>query len=228
MSEQIVDAATALKKKNMLSVYIGAYKLLKHYDDIYNQYKAVVDMEIQEPTYAEVPDEDSKIKLPKKSHGLLISLIGIILGAGLVLGTHYYLIPNGYYKVLYHFFEISTYTITEVEIAGLAIVLLFFLIAIINKLIAHHSENVYFEKIQEYENNRNSIISNNQKLKDEYEKQKAVADETIVINKMKRENLETTMRHLQEEFMLKYSKSIPADDVDLETLSNKIKELETA
>lgn len=227
MSEQIVDAATALKKKELLSVYIGAYKLLKHYDDIYNQYQTIVDVDVKEPDYTEVPDEDSKIKLPKKSHGLLISAIGILLSVGLVLGTNYYLIPEGYYTTLYHFFFINTYTVTEVEIAGVAVTLLFFLIAIINKAIANHAETVYLDEIQEYEENRNAIISNNQKLKDEYESKKKVADETQVINKMKRENLKTTMYHLQQEYMLKYSKAIPADDVDLEILSNKIKELES-
>lgn len=226
MSEQIVDAATALKKKELLSVYIGAYKLLKHYDDVYNQYQAIVDVEVKEPAYTEVPDEDSKIKLPKKSHAFLISLIGILLGVGLVLGTNYYLISEGYYTTLYHFFIIKTYTITEVEVAGVAIAVLFFLIAIINKAVSHHAETVYLDEVQEYEDNRNAIISSNQKLKEDYESKKKVADETQVINKMKRENLKTTMYHLQQEYMLKYSKAIPADDVDLEVLSNKIKELE--
>lgn len=227
MSEQIIDAATALKKKELLSIYIGAYKLLKHYDDIYNQYQTIVDVEVKEPTYAEVPDEDSKIKLPRKSHGFLLSLIGVILGVGLVLGSHYYFIPNGYYVPLYRFYKVSTYTITEVEVAGLAIMALFFVIAIINKIIAHHSENIYFAKVQEYEDSRNAIISNNKKLKEDYESKKQVADETQIINKMKRENLKTTMYHLQQEYMLKYSKIIPAEDVDLEILSNKIKEMES-
>ena len=206
-----------IEKFETLSTYKGALKLLKHYDAVYKEYenlKANLDDAKENASKLKViPEKD--FEEPKKSHSILILMIGLILAIALVVVTKMCLIPSGYYYPRYYLFDLSGYEITEVEVVAVLIVVLFLIISLINNTRYVKRYNEYVDKCDEYDKKCREITEENH-------------DEDEKLNELKLVSYKTTLKHLRDEYMKTYADKIPSEYVDIKMLEEKIGELEHA
>lgn len=200
-------------------------QLMDEMEDVHR----VVPEEVPVPEYIEYPSKP-EVTPAKKSR--VFSILGVLLiVAGIALfgvGT-FYLVPNGLYECKYVFL-VANFPVTELAIASVIAVILGILLMIVSSAINRGKEKKAVElfnaAMKEYNNKFAEVKEQNDHIQEEYdqkiaeaqriadeenEKLKNTIEERNKLREMKISAAEKTMSHLQEEYMKKYSKFIPAD-----------------
>lgn len=218
-----------------ISVYSGALKLLKRYDETRNAFEkakasSVPPEPVPEPVLKKLP-EKPELEFKAKSYFTTARwVIRAVTMLGLFALFDFYLIPNSIYIPEY-IFPVAGYHFSEVDIAIVAGVILSVLV---DGFIAggiKKRELAGVEAFEKYADDVKNVEAENKKLEEDYaaacEQQKKIEGEAAMTNKLKMQSFKTTMEHIQKDYMKTYSKRVPNSLASIEGLEKKISELET-
>lgn len=213
------------EEKQLLSTYKGALALLKHYDELYSELKglkAKLAILQEKPELKELPPKPD-MEEPSGGHGVIIALIGLILCVAFFAIDIFNLIPTNVFVPKLHI-EFFGYDLNEISLVGVGILAVFLIVAIVKESFASVKLDRYYDTLLEYEENVEKITKENEKI--EAESKSNLED--IKLLELKISSTQTTLKHLQAEYMKTYANSIPAELASIEKLESAIKEIETA
>lgn len=217
-----------------ISVYSGALKLLKRYDETRNAFeKAKAASVPPEPVPAPVPKkmpEKPELEFKAKSYFTTARwVIRVVTMLGLFALFDFYLIPNSIYIPEY-IFPVAGYAFSEVDIAIVAGVILSLLVDCFIAGGIKKRELAGVEVFEKYVDDVKNVEAENKKLEEDYaaacEQQKKIEGEAAMTNKLKMQSFKTTMEHIQKDYMKTYSRRVPNSLASIEGLEKKISELE--
>ena len=217
-----------------ISVYSGALKLLKRYDETRNAFEKAKAASIPaEPGPAPVPKkmpEKQEPELKAKSYFTTARwVIRVVTMLGLFALFDFYLIPNSIYIPEY-IFPVAGYHFSEVDIAIVAGVILSLLVDCFIAGGIKKRELAGVEVFEKYADDVKNVEAENKKLEEDYaaacEQQKKIEGEAAMTNKLKMQSFKTTMEHIQKDYMKTYSRRVPNSLASIEGLEKKISELE--
>ena len=218
-----------------ISVYSGALKLLKRYDETRNAFEkakaaSVPPEPVPEPVLKKLPEKPEPEFKAKSYFATTRWVIRIVTMLGLFALFDFYLIPNAMYIPEY-VFPVAGYAFSEVDIAIAAGVILSVLVdCFIAGGIKKRELAGVEEAFEKYADEVKSVEAENKKLEEDYaaacEQQKKVEGEAAMANKLKMQSYKTTMDHIQKDYMKTYSKRVPVSIASIEGLEKKISELE--
>lgn len=217
-----------------ISVYSGALKLLKRYDETRNAFEKAKAASIPaEPGPAPVPKkmpEKPEPELKAKSYFTTARwVIRVVTMLGLFALFDFYLIPNSIYIPEY-IFPVAGYHFSEVDIAIVAGVILSLLVDCFIAGGIKKRELAGVEVFEKYADDVKNVEAENKKLEEDYaaacEQQKKIEGEAAMTNKLKMQSFKTTMEHIQKDYMKTYSRRVPNSLASIEGLEKKISELE--
>lgn len=217
-----------------ISVYSGALKLLKRYDETRNAFEkaktaSVPPEPVPAPVLKKLP-EKPELEFKAKSYFTTARwVIRIAEAIAIFVLFDFYLIPNNIYIPEY-IFPVAGYHFSEVDIAIAAGVILS---ALVDGFIAggiKKRELTGVEAFEKYVDEVKSVKEENKKLEEDYaaacEQQKKIEGEAAMTNKLKMQSFKTTMDHIQKDYMKTYSRRVPNSIASIEGLEKKISELE--
>ena len=217
-----------------LSVYSGALKLLKRYDETRNAFEkakeaSVPPEPVPEPVLKKLPEKPEPEFKAKSYFATTRWVIRITEAIGVFALFDFYLIPNNIYIPEY-IFPVAGYAFSEVDIAIAAGVILSVLV---DGFIAggiKKRELAGVEAFEKYADEVKSVKAENKKLEEDYaaacEQQKKIEGEAAMTSKLKMQSYKTTMDHIQKDYMKSYSRRVPNSIASIEGLEKKISELE--
>lgn len=218
-----------------ISVYSGALKLLKRYDETRNAFeKAKAASAPPEPVPAPVlkklPEKPEPVLKAKSYFTTARWVIRIAEAIAVFALFDFYLIPNAMYIPEY-VFPVAGYAFSEVDIAIAAGVILSVLVDCFIAGGIKNRELAGVEKaFEKYADEVKSVKAENKKLEEDYaaacEQQKKIEGEAAMTNKLKMQSYKTTMDHIQKDYMKSYSRRVPNSIASIEGLEKKISELE--
>lgn len=217
-----------------ISVYSGALKLLKRYDETRNAFEkakaaSIPPEPVPEPVLKKLP-EKPELEFKAKSYFTTARwVIRVVTMLGLFALFDFYLIPSNIYIPEY-IFPVAGYNFSEVDIAIVAGVILS---ALVDGFIAggiKKRELAGVEVFEKYADDVKNVEAENKKLEEDYaaacEQQKKIEGEAAMTNKLKMQSFKTTMEHIQKDYMKSYSRRVPNSIASIEGLEKKISELE--
>lgn len=218
-----------------ISVYSGALKLLKRYDETRNAFEkakaaSVPPEPVPEPVLKKLPEKPEPEFKAKSYFATTRWVIRVVTMLGLFALFDFYLIPSNIYIPEY-IFPVAGYHFSEVDIAIVAGVILsalvdFFIAGGIKKRELAGVE----EAFKKYADEVKRVKAENKKLEEDYaaacEQQKKVEGEAAMTSQLKMQSYRTTMDHIQKDYMKTYSKRVPVSIASIEGLEKKISELE--
>ena len=217
-----------------ISVYSGALKLLKRYDETRNAFEkakaaSVPPEPVPEPVLKKLP-EKPELEFKAKSYFTTARwVIRVVTMFGLFALFDFYLIPNSIYIPEY-IFPVAGYNFSEVDIAIVAGVILSLLVDCFIVGGIKKREIAGVEVFEKYADEVKNVEAENKKLEEDYaaacEQQKKVEGEAAMTSQLKMQSYRTTMDHIQKDYMKTYSKRIPVSIASIEGLEKKISELE--
>ena len=217
-----------------ISVYSGALKLLKRYDETRNAFEkakaaSVPPEPVPEPVLKKLP-EKPELELKAKSYFTTARwVIRVVTMLGLFALFDFYLIPSNIYIPEY-IFPVAGYAFSEVDIAIVASVILSLLVDCFIAGGIKKRELAGVEAFEKYADEVKSVEAENKKLEEDYavacEQQKKIEGEAAMTNKLKMQSYKTTMEHIQKDYMKTYSRRVPNSLASIEGLEKKISELE--
>ena len=218
-----------------VSVLKGALKLLKHYDEVYQQYKELKDTEvvptevIEAPTPKPIPKKPVASDKVFQSHKTLCDVLALVILAGITLLFCLYLIPQGIYKPVFKY-EIAGYYVTEIHVGFIIalIICMVFNSIVINGLAK--KVNKQSEEIEKWVDEKIAVKDENRANQEAYfarqEEQEKQLDEIRKKNELQLQAYMNTMKHIQQDYMRTYASKIPNNIASVEGLETKIAELE--
>lgn len=217
-----------------ISVYSGALKLLKRYDETRNAFEkakaaSVPPEPVPEPVLKKLP-EKPELEFKAKSYFTTARwVIRVVTMLGLFALFDFYLIPNSIYIPEY-VFPVAGYAFSEVDVAIVAgVILSLFVDGFIAGGIKKR-ELAGVEVFEKYADDVKNVEAENKKLEEDYaaacEQQKKIEGEAAMTNKLKMQSFKTTMEHIQKDYMKTYSRRVPNSLASIEGLEKKISELE--
>lgn len=218
-----------------ISVYSGALKLLKRYDETRNAFEkvkvaSVPPEPVPAPVLKKLP-EKPELEFKAKSYFTTARwVIRIAEAIAIFVLFDFYLIPNLIYIPEY-IFPVAGYHFSEVDIAIAAGVILS---ALVDGFIAGGIKKRELagaeEAFEKYADEVKSVKAENKKLEEDYaaacEQQKKVEGEAAMTSQLKMQSYRTTMDHIQKDYMKTYSRRVPNSIASIEGLEKKISELE--
>lgn len=217
-----------------ISVYSGALKLLKRYDETRNSFEkakaaSVPPEPVPEPVLKKLP-EKPELEFKAKSYFTTARwVIRVVTMLGLFALFDFYLIPNSIYIPEY-IFPVAGYAFSEVDIAIVAGVILSLLVDCFIAGGIKKRELAGVEVFEKYADDVKNVEAENKKLEEDYaaacEQQKKIEGEAAMTNKLKMQSFKTTMEHIQKDYMKTYSRRVPNSLASIEGLEKKISELE--
>lgn len=217
-----------------ISVYSGALKLLKRYDETRNAFEkakaaSVPPEPVPEPVLKKLP-EKPELEFKAKSYFTTARwVIRVVTMLGLFALFDFYLIPNSIYIPEY-IFPVAGYAFSEVDIAIVAGVILSLLVDCFIAGGIKKRELAGVEVFEKYADDVKNVEAENKKLEEDYaaacEQQKKIEGEAAMTNKLKMQSFKTTMEHIQKDYMKTYSRRVPNSLASIEGLEKKISELE--
>lgn len=217
-----------------ISVYSGALKLLKRYDETRNAFEkakaaSVPPEPVPEPVLKKLP-EKPELEFKAKSYFTTARwVIRVVTMFGLFALFDFYLIPNSIYIPEY-IFPVAGYNFSEVDIAIVAGVILSLLVDCFIVGGIKKREIAGVEVFEKYADEVKNVEAENKKLEEDYaaacEQQKKVEGEAAMTSQLKMQSYRTTMDHIQKDYMKTYSKRVPVSIASIEGLEKKISELE--
>lgn len=217
-----------------ISVYSGALKLLKRYDETRNAFEkakaaSVPPEPVPEPVLKKLP-EKPELEFKAKSYFTTARwVIMVVTMLGLFALFDFYLIPNSIYIPEY-VFPVAGYHFSEVDIAIVAGVVLSLLVDCFIAGGIKKRELAGVEVFEKYADDVKNVEAENKKLEEDYaaacEQQKKIEGEAAMTNKLKMQSFKTTMEHIQKDYMKTYSRRVPNSLASIEGLEKKISELE--
>ena len=218
-----------------LSVYSGALKLLKRYDETRNAFEkakaaSVPPEPVPAPVLKKLPEKPEPVFKAKSYFTTARWVIRVVTMVGVFALFDFYLIPGNIYIPEY-IFPVAGYHFSEVDIAIVAGVILsalvdFFIAGGIKKRELADVE----EAFKKYADEVKRVKAENKKLEEDYaaacEQQKKVEGEAAMTSQLKMQSYRTTMDHIQKDYMKTYSKRVPVSIASIEGLEKKISELE--
>lgn len=217
-----------------ISVYSGALKLLKRYDETRNAFEkakaaSVPPEPVPEPVLKKLP-EKPELEFKAKSYFTTARwVIRVVTMLGLFALFDFYLIPSNIYIPEY-IFPVAGYALSEVDIEIAAGVILSVLVDCFIAGGIKKRELAGVEVFEKYADEVKNVEAENKKLEEDYaaacEQQKKIEGEAAMTNKLKMQSYKTTMEHIQKDYMKTYSKRVPNSLASIEGLEKKISELE--
>lgn len=217
-----------------ISVYSGALKLLKRYDETRNAFEkakaaSAPPEPVPEPVLKKLP-EKPELEFKAKSYFTTARwVIRVVTMLGLFALFDFYLIPNSIYIPEY-VFPVAGYAFSEVDIAIVASVILSLLVDCFIAGGIKKRELAGVEVFEKYADDVKNVEAENKKLEEDYaaacEQQKKIEGEAAMTNKLKMQSFKTTMEHIQKDYMKSYSRRVPNSIASIEGLEKKISELE--
>ena len=217
-----------------ISVYSGALKLLKRYDETRNAFEKAKAASIPaEPGPAPVPKKMPEKPEPELKAKSYFTTARWVIRIAAAIGTFalfdFYLIPSNIY-IPEFIFPVAGYALSEVDIAIAAGVILSVLVDCFIAGGIKKRELAGVEVFEKYADDVKSVEAENKKLEEDYaaacEQQKKIEGEAAMTNKLKMQSYKTTMEHIQKDYMKTYSRRVPNSLASIEGLEKKISELE--
>ena len=217
-----------------ISVYSGALKLLKRYDETRNAFEkakatSAPPEPVPEPALKKLPEKPEPEFKAKSYFATTRWVIRIVTMLGLFALFDFYLIPNSIYIPEY-IFPVAGYAFSEVDIAIVAGVILSLLVDCFIAGGIKKRELAGVEVFEKYADDVKNVEAENKKLEEDYaaacEQQKKIEGEAAMTNKLKMQSFKTTMEHIQKDYMKTYSRRVPNSIASIEGLEKKISELE--
>ena len=217
-----------------ISVYSGALKLLKRYDETRNAFEkakaaSVPPEQIPAPVLKKLPEKPEPAFKAKNYFTTARWVIRIAEAIAVFALFDFYLIPNAMY-IPEDVFPVAGYAFSEVDIAIVAgVILSLFVDGFIAGGIKKR-ELAGVEVFEKYADDVKNVEAENKKLEEDYaaacEQQKKIEGEAAMTNKLKMQSFKTTMEHIQKDYMKTYSRRVPNSLASIEGLEKKISELE--
>lgn len=217
-----------------ISVYSGALKLLKRYDETRNAFEkakaaSVPPEPVPEPVLKKLP-EKPELEFKAKSYFTTARwVIRIAAAIGVFALFDFYLIPSNIY-IPEFIFPVAGYAFSEVDIAIAAGVILSVLVDCFIAGGIKKRELAGVEAFEKYADEVKNVEAENKKLEEDYaaacEQKKKIEGEAAMTNKLKMQSYKTTMEHIQKDYMKTYSRRVPNSLASIEGLEKKISELE--
>lgn len=218
-----------------ISVYSGALKLLKRYDETRNAFEkakaaSVPPEPVPAPVLKKLPEKPEPVFKAKSFFTTARWVIRVVTMLGLFALFDFYLIPNLIYIPEY-IFPVAGYHFSEVDIAIVAGVILSVVMdCFIARGIKKRELAGVEEAFKKYADEVKRVKAENKKLEEDYaaacEQQKKVEGEAAMTSQLKMQSYRTTMDHIQKDYMKTYSKRVPVSIASIEGLEKKISELE--
>lgn len=217
-----------------ISVYSGALKLLKRYDETRNAFEkakaaSVPPEPVSTPVLKKVPEKPEPELKAKSYFTTARWVIRVVTMLGLFALFDFYLIPSNIYIPEY-IFPVAGYNFSEVDIAIVAGVILSLLVDCFIAGGIKKRELAGVEVFEKYADDVKNVEAENKKLEEDYaaacEQQKKIEGEAAMTNKLKMQSYKTTMEHIQKDYMKTYSRRVPNSLASIEGLEKKISELE--
>lgn len=218
-----------------ISVYSGALKLLKRYDETRNAFEkakaaSVPPEPVPEPVLKKLPEKPEPELKAKNYFTTARWVIRIAAAIGVFALFDFYLIPSNIYIPEY-IFPVAGYHFSEVDIAIIAGLILSVLVdGFIAGGIKKRELAGAEEAFEKYADEVKSVKAENKKLEEDYaaacEQQKKVEGEAAMTSQLKMQSYRTTMDHIQKDYMKTYSRRVPNSIASIEGLEKKISELE--
>lgn len=217
-----------------ISVYSGALKLLKRYDETRNAFEkakaaSVPPEPVPEPVLKKLPEKPEPELKAKNYFTTARWVIRVVTMLGLFALFDFYLIPSNIYIPEY-IFPVAGYAFSEVDIAIVASVILSLLVDCFIAGGIKKRELAGVEVFEKYADDVKNVEAENKKLEEDYaaacEQQKKIEGEAAMTNKLKMQSFKTTMEHIQKDYMKTYSRRVPNSLASIEGLEKKISELE--
>lgn len=234
---RITNTSIAIERSKNISELKDVLQLLTHYEETKKNIdelpSAVSPEEVEEPKLREVALE-SPVEPEKKKGGAVWMILLVILGVALYVTCKFSLIPGFSYIAHLITIPVGSYVITEVDIASVAVILLGI---VISTVIGSRNSNEYELAMEEYEKSMAEykaeaagVSAENIRIKNEYndavKKAEAEAEEKNKLVNLKRMSYQTTLKHLEADYMKKYSKTIPGGKLSIEYIKSLIHILE--
>lgn len=217
-----------------ISVYSGALKLLKRYDETRNAFEkakaaSVPPETVPAPVLKKLPEKPEPAFKAKSYFTTARWVIMVVTMLGLFALFDFYLIPNSIYIPEY-IFPVAGYHFSEVDIAIVAGVILSLFVDCFIAVGIKKRELAGVEAFEKYADEVKKVEAENKKLEEDYaaacEQQKKIEGEAAMTNKLKMQSFKTTMDHIQKDYMKSYSRRVPNSIASIEGLEKKISELE--
>lgn len=217
-----------------ISVYSGALKLLKRYDETRNAFEkakaaSVPPETVPAPVLKKLPEKPEPVFKAKSYFTTARWVIRIAEAIAVFALFDFYLIPSNIYIPEY-IFPVAGYNFSEVDIAIAAGVILSVLVDCFIAGGIKKRELAGVEVFEKYADDVKNVEAENKKLEEDYaaacEQQKKIEGEAAMTNKLKMQSFKTTMDHIQKDYMKTYSRRVPNSIASIEGLEKKISELE--
>lgn len=235
---RITNTSIAIERSKNISELKDVLQLLTHYEETKKNIdelpSAVSPEEVEEPKLREVALE-SPVEPEKKNGGAAWMILLLILGVALYVTCKFSLIPGFSYIAHLISIPVGSYVITEVDIASAALIMLGI---VVSAVISSKNRNAYELAMEEYENamaeyktEAAGVSAENIRIKNEYseavKKAEAEAEEKNKLVNLKRMSYQTTLKHLEADYMKKYSRTIPGGKLSIEYIKSLIHILES-
>lgn len=233
---RITNTSIAIERSKNISELKDVLQLLTHYEETKKNIdelpSAVSPEEVEEPKLKAALE--SPVEPEKKKGGTAWMILLLILGVALYVTCKFSLIPGFSYIAHLISIPVGSYVITEVDIASVAVIVLGI---VISTVIGSRNRNEYELAMEEYENAMAEyktkvadVSAENIRIKNEYgeavKKAEAEAEEKNKLINLKRMSYQTTLKHLEADYMKKYSKTIPGGKLSIEYIKSLIHILE--
>lgn len=237
---KLSETDKAMERSKNIADLKAILQILTHFNEtkekLHELPKEIPPRKVEEPEFIEEPVFDKEEPVLKKSEILWLVLF-IVLAIGVIAVGKYNILGDGIYTagVLISYRIGSLYTVTEVEVFAVALIVVGF---IAKAAIGSSNKRKYDIEMGEYESAKGiysaelkEIAEKNEAMHNAYveeeEKAKAEADEKNKLTHLQSMSYQTTLKHLEADYMKKYSKYIPSEKLDIPYIKELIKVIES-
>lgn len=236
---KLSETDKAMERSKNIADLKAILQILTHFNEtkekLHDLPKEIPPRKVEEPAFIEEPVFDKQEPVLKKNETLWLVLF-IVLAIGVIVVGKYNILGDGIYTagVLISYSIGSLYTVTEVEVFAIALILVGLIVRVTIKA---SNKRKYDTEMLEYEEAREAysvevkeISEKNEAMHNAYveeeEKARAEAEEKNKLTHLQSMSYQTTLKHLEADYMKKYSKYIPSDKLDITYIKELIKVIE--
>lgn len=234
---KLSETDKAMERSKNIADLKAILQILTHFNETKQKLqdlpKEIPPRKVEEPEYIENPVFTATEPVLKKGENLRV-LLGVLLAALLIAVFKFNVFGDVTYAYFINFDIGTLYTITEIDLLAIVFVIGGF---IGRNLAKHKNQTTYEEELSEYTKERDAYSAEVKEISEkndamhnafveEEEKAKAEADEKNKLTHLQSMSYQTTLKHLEADYMKKYSRYIPSEKLDIPYIKELIRVIE--
>lgn len=234
---KLSETDKAMERSKNIADLKAILQILTHFNETKQKLqdlpKEIPPRKVEEPEYIDNPVFTATEPVLKKGENLRV-VLGVLLAALLIAVFKFNVFGDVTYANFMSFDIGTLYTITEIDLLAIVFVIGGF----VGRNLAKHKNQITYEaELSEYTKERDAYSAEVTEISEkndamhnafveEEEKAKAEADEKNKLTHLQSMSYQTTLKHLEADYMKKYSRYIPSEKLDIPYIKELIRVIE--